>query len=96
MRPKEISPDMELVVSAISTTLDGRQPAPEFISNAAPHWRDILPGHRITIEHIPRPPKGSKPRPRAYYLISIVGDRVNGRCSLSPSELMTLAARSKS
>jgi hypothetical protein len=69
-------------------------PTPDLLQEIAPQYRDAVSEHQVIIEHKPRPPKGTKPRPKAVYVISIRGKRVNGGWAFSPGQLADLLKRS--
>ena len=90
MEVPALSPDVGIVIDSVARALEDRRLSPGLISDTAPQWQNALPDHVITIEYTPRPAKGSKPRPKASYTISIVGERVNGRWRLWAGEFESL------
>ncbi len=86
----ELSPEVDIVIDSVARALEDQRLSPRLISDTAPQWQNALPDHVITIEHTPRPARGSKPRSKASYTITIVGERVNGRWRLWAGEFETL------
>src|SRR5438477_2122024 len=89
----DVTPELGLVLKAMARALCGRLPNPDLLGKIAPQYRDVVPGHQVTIEHKPRPPKGTRPRLKAVYTISIIGDRVVGKWGFTPGQLAKLLSK---
>jgi len=86
----DVSPDVRAVLASLAVALLGRLPTPALLEQLAETYIDAVPQHRAKFEHVGRPPKGTKPRPRARYTLSIVGPRIDGRWTFSPGQLAKL------
>jgi hypothetical protein len=94
---QDLPADLKKVLAAIARAL-GEQPiTPERLELIVNQLATTaLPGHRISIEHQPRPPKGARPRPKAIYFLSIFGRRIDGKWSFSPGQFHDLLRQSSS
>jgi len=88
----ELTPELQLILSTIARALAGRAVTPELLADVAHEYRDAIPRHQIVVEHQPRPPKGSKPRPRASYTVRVRGPRIDGQWRFWPGLFSTLLA----
>jgi hypothetical protein len=86
----ELPSDLKAVLLTISDALGGRKPNADLVRTIAHQCHPDIPGHKFSIEYTPRPPKGSQPRSRALYVISIRGHRTDGRWQFWPSQLVGL------
>ena len=78
----ELSSDAELVLAAIERDLLGRSPTPSLLDDLAPRYRDVIPGHIVTIRALPRLPGGRR-RAVARYELIIEGPRIDGKWTFS-------------
>jgi hypothetical protein len=60
-----VTPEVRLVLTALSGALCGRLLNPVLLNDIAPQYRDAVPAHWVRIEYKPKPPKGTKPRLKA-------------------------------
>lgn len=85
-----LTPEVRLVLTAIAYALCGRLPNPDLLNKIAARYCGAVPGHQSKIERRPRPPKGTKPRLKAIYTLSINGSRVDGRWNFTPGQLANI------
>jgi len=75
IHPTGLSPDAELVLSAIEKEIQNRTPTPALLNDIAPCYRHVVPDHLATIESLPKRPGGKRTAVVRYKLI-INGPRV--------------------
>lgn len=78
-KARDIGPELIVVLQTIADALHGRAPNADLVRTIAPQCRPHIPWHQVAIQYTPRPPKGSRPRRKAFYTISICGPGVDGR-----------------
>jgi len=67
--PTGLSPDAELVLSAIEKEIRNRTPTPALLNDLAPYYRNVVPDHLATIESLPKLPGGRRTAVVRYKLI---------------------------
>lgn len=78
------------VVAVIARALNGKHVDPENLAAITGQIQDCLNGHKVSTEHKPRPPKGSRPRLKAVYTVIIKGPVVDGRWNFTPGQFEAL------
>ncbi len=87
---RPLPPHVKEALAAIARALGQKTLTPDVLDQVAEQFANSLDGHKLRIEHRPRPPKGTTPRPKALYILSIIGPRVDGKWSFSCGEFADL------
>jgi hypothetical protein len=87
---KDLPPYVHSALAGIARALWERALSAEAVRSVAPQYRDCFEGHVVTVEHIPKTPKGTRPRQKATYKLYIIGPRIDGLWSFTPGQLQAL------
>jgi hypothetical protein len=90
---QSLPPHVMTVLVAAANALGNKALTPESLQEIAGQFADSVGDHKARIEHQPRPPKGTKPRLKAVYTLSILGPRIDGRWGFSPGQLTELLCK---
>jgi hypothetical protein len=85
-----LSPEISIVFLTIAEALGERTPNPDLLRAVVPECRPVIPGHNVTIKYAHRSPKGTRPRRRSSFTISIQGIRVDGIWYFTIGQLVAL------
>jgi hypothetical protein len=88
-RPDEWTQDFTIIITGIATALAGQSPTPELLGARSAAYAHILADHRVVVTHSP---KGTYSKRRAFFHISVVGKRLDGRWNFTPGALAKLCA----
>jgi hypothetical protein len=80
--PTGLSPHAELVLAVIEKELHGRTPTPELLTELTPHYRDLVPGHIVTMNALPKLPGGRRRR-KVRWELAITGPGIDGKWRFS-------------
>ena len=80
--------DVRRVFAAIGDAMAGRRLMPEMLSLIPNTHSSLIPGHSVTVSHVTGKALGKK---RGHYIITITGQRVDGRWRFKSGQLERLA-----
>jgi hypothetical protein len=73
MAGADLHPDVMMVIRALAIEMRGKPVEPRPIHDAMIRMGEPLPGHTVVIHHVPRSPKGTRPRVFPHYVLTVAG-----------------------
>jgi len=92
----DFPPDVEVVIRALAREMRGKPVEPQFIHDALNRMGEPLPGHTVVIHYVSRSTKNVRPVVLPHYVITIAGNRLDGRWSFRPGQLSKLLKAAQS
>jgi len=86
----DLLPDVAVVIRCLAKEMQGKAVEPNVVHDAFVRIREPLVDHTVVIHHVPRSPKGARPKVLPHYVVTIAGKRIDGRWSFRPGQLSKL------